>query len=276
MRNAQKHREGISSLREKINHHIHSLVERMGPPSVLRDACAHALLTRGKRFRPALVLSIAQSLGTSNAMPAALAIESFHTASLIADDLPCMDNDIVRRNEPSLHVEFGEATALLASYALISLGYELLAENGRYHDDPARSLAAVEITSQNTGLKGAAGGQYDDIFPGTLSREKILEIMFKKTVSLFEIAFVYGWVFGGGAMDKLSLVRKTAHHYGLAFQIADDRGDIAQDDKNGHEVNLYSFLGTESADEMFHVELNRCRSCMSELGLDLDDFWRKL
>jgi len=172
---------------DQIDQHIGKLITSLGPKSRLRDACEYALMTGGKRFRPALVLQIANNLGPQNAMPAALAIEVFHTASLIADDLPCMDNDKTRRNQPAVHIQFDETTALLASYALIAAGYQLLAENAAQVMDPDRGIAAVQLTSRNTGLVGAAGGQYDDIFPEELTKEAASEIIYKKTVTLIEI-----------------------------------------------------------------------------------------
>jgi len=252
-----------------IHEQIQEVIPKLGPPSRLRDACEYALLTGGKRFRPALVLLIADSLGKQNVLPAALAIEVFHTASLIADDLPCMDNDRFRREKPTVHVQFDEATALLASYALIAAGYQLLAENAAEVGDPQRGLLAVQVTSQNTGLMGAAGGQYDDIFPSNLSVQEVTETIYKKTVTLFEIAFFYGWVFGGGDLDLLPLVKKASNHFGLAFQIADDLGDCEQDKANGRDVNMGNLFGLERAREMFHVELYACQSCLDELGMGL-------
>src|SRR5512146_3527868 len=102
-------------------------IERMGEKNVLRDACEYALIHGGKRLRPLIVMMTADALGRGlDVMPAALSVEFFHTASLIADDLPCMDNDDFRRNVPSLHKAFGESVAILASYTLIAEGYGAL------------------------------------------------------------------------------------------------------------------------------------------------------
>jgi len=268
MKQLLNHPKEVHSFQAEIDQRIREMVTRLGAPSRLKDACEYALMSGGKRFRPALVLMIAKAIGSQNVFPAALAIEAFHTASLIADDLPCMDNDSLRRNQPTLHVELDETTALLASYALISAGYELLAENATLMDDPQRGIVAVQITSKNTGLKGATGGQYDDIFPEKLTEETLREIIHKKTVTLFEIAFSYGWIFGGGDMAKLPLVKKASEHFGLAFQIADDMGDIDQDLTNGRKVNMCTVLGLQKAQEMFHVELQSYNSCCLELGLE--------
>ena len=151
--------------RELLNN-IHLL----GPKNEVRDACEYALLNGGKRFRPALVLMIAKALGHGvDVIPAAIGIEYFHTASLIADDLPCMDNDDERRHKPATHRVYGEAVALLATYALIAAGYSCLAQNAHliknsHHPFASQSdricVLALENATINTGLLGATGGQF--------------------------------------------------------------------------------------------------------------------
>ncbi len=248
---------------------MREVVQDLGPESQLRNACEYALLNGGKRFRPALVMMVAEALGGGEqAVPAAMAIEVFHSASLVADDLPCMDNDDYRREKPSVHKKFGETTALLVSYALISAGYELIAKSSRNLNDAERGLLAVQTASRNTGLRGAAGGQYLDIHPPVLNEKVLREIIHLKTVSLFEIAFSFGWLFGGGDLDLLDTCKKTAWHFGMAFQIADDLGDVEQDAHNGRKVNYASFLGTEKAVEMFHVELSQFYKGIIALGLE--------
>ena len=107
--------------RDKIEQEIAKSIVAFGEKTKLRDACEYALTNGGKRFRPLIVLLIAEALGHGmNVYPSALSVEFFHTASLIADDLPCMDNDDERREKPSLHKVYGESIALLASYALIT------------------------------------------------------------------------------------------------------------------------------------------------------------
>src|SRR5579864_1711145 len=127
---------------EKYKTKIESALEKemaqMGEPSRLLQACQYALFSGGKRLRPILVLMVARALGNGlDAMPVALSVEFFHTASLIADDLPCMDNDDERRGRPSLHRAFEESVALLASYTLIASGYEGIYKNQlRMKGDP--------------------------------------------------------------------------------------------------------------------------------------------
>lgn len=256
-------------------------VEQLGPKNQLRDACEYALLNGGKRFRPALVFMIAKALGYGvNVSHAAMGIEFFHTASLIADDLPCMDNDNERRNKPATHYVYGESVALLATYGLISAGYASLAKNAHLlkqsthpfgHQSDHLCLLALENATYNTGLYGATGGQFLDLTPPNFSPSLIQEIIHKKTVTLFEISFVLGWLFGGGDLSQLELVKKSAAHFGMAFQIADDLDDMAQDLAHQHVINIANILGKEQAKQMFHEEIELFGQTLDKLKLHRSD-----
>jgi geranylgeranyl diphosphate synthase type II len=215
---------------------------------------------------------IAEALGKNlDVTNQAIAIEYFHTASLIADDLPCMDDDDERRNKPSVHKVYGEAVALLASYALIAAGYGALADLSpscvKAGIGSQEIALALENASYNTGLHGAAGGQYLDLFPPDLQESTLREILHKKTVSLFEISFVFGWLYGGGDISRLPLVKQCASHFGMAFQIADDLGDVEQDKKNGRLVNMANVFGIDAAKAMLAEELKGFHSVMEHLEL---------
>lgn len=259
--------------KENIEKLIETSVLALGKKTELRDACEYALKNGGKRFRPALVFMIAEALDRhSDVSHAALAVEFFHTASLIADDLPCMDNDDERRNMPSLHKVYGETVALLASYSLIAAGYECLAKNVEAIKNNIKSdricVLALENVTHNAGLSGATGGQFLDIFPPDLSLETLKEAIHKKTVALFEIAFVLGWLYGGGDEAQLGLVKKAASHFGMAFQIADDIGDVEQDQKNERKVNIAGVCGKERAYAMFYEEIAGYLQILKMLKLD--------
>ena len=235
----------------------------MGEKNRLRDACEYALLNGGKRLRPILVLLIADALGCGeDVMPAALAVEFFHTASLIADDLPCMDNDALRRNCPSVHKEFGESVAILASYALIAEGYGGVAKNGG--KSPESLKLCLQAATRCAGINGATNGQFLDLYPPDSKLETIKKIIYQKTVTLFEISFVFGWLFGGGDPAKLSLVKACALHLGMAFQIADDLLDFAADPTS---VNIAAVLGREEALRLFEEEIGAFIALLKELGL---------
>lgn len=242
-------------------------LEHMEGEGVLKEAVSFSLLNGGKRFRPALVLMVAEKVGKGVVpIEAALAVECFHTASLIADDLPCMDDDDFRRQVPSLHKKYGEATALLASYALIAEGYALLAKAPSFE---VLSLALLNV-SKNTGIAGASSGQMLDLFPKELTYEAVREALIKKTVTLFEISFVLGWLYGGGDPALLDRVKEAALHFGLAFQIADDIEDRESDRREGRVVNLANLLGKDRAQEMFHVEHCAYEAIVRELESALE------
>lgn len=247
-----------------------------GPTSELHSACVYSLQGGGKRFRPLLVHMMGEALGgNEDVRDAALAVEFFHTASLIADDLPCMDDDDQRRSRPSLHRAFNEATALLASYALIAAGYELIARGAAKNSVSGDLICqhAVLAASRCTGVLGATGGQYLDLYPDSTELGFIEEVMEKKTGSLFEISFVLGWIFGGGSLASLDLVRKASHHFGLAFQIADDIDDLNQDMTPEKEsVNLALRFGLDAAQERVAAELSSFYDVVKELGVSCEEF----
>lgn len=247
----------------------------------LREACEYALMNGGRRFRPALVFMVAEALGNDlNPFNAALSIEYFHTASLIADDLPCMDDDDFRRNKPSLHKVFGETTALLASYALIAAGNARIADCAHYMNQFSHPLGvnsyylgalALENAASNTGIQGTTGGQFLDIFPPELSLEVLREVIQKKTVSLFEVAFIFGWLFGGGHPDQLPFIKQAATHFGMAFQIIDDFGDMKQDIVNNRKINMVNVFGVDKASQMFHEEITGYRKVLTHLKVGSSD-----
>lgn len=236
------------------------------PKDRLQEAIRYSLSHGGKRLRPSLVLMVAEALGGHHrdVIFPAMAVEFFHTASLIADDLPCMDDDDIRRGAPSLHKAFDEATALLASYSLIAEGYSCLSKGTealRNSKTPHAinsetiGLLAFEKVSAKTGVMGAAGGQYLDLFASELSPSVVDDIILKKTVSLFEIAFVLGWLFGGGAHSSIPDIEKAAYHLGRAFQIADDLSDSESDLLQGRGANVASVRGRETSYLLLEKEL---------------------
>ncbi len=246
----------------------------------LSEAISYALLSGGKRIRPLIVHCIAESLGFNlPVMDAALAVEFFHTASLIADDLPCMDNDDFRRGKKSVHEEYGETVALLASYALISEAFKKIEENGRKMaksggDFSTKAFEAVTIAleqaSHSAGIKGAVLGQYYDLF-GTkeeeLTEELLERVIYLKTGTLFEGAFVLGWVFGGGDFSNLEQIKQLARHFGFAFQLRDDLKDISQD-INKESLNFALFKGRDLAKKRFHLEIQHCLDLLEDLPIN--------
>jgi geranylgeranyl diphosphate synthase, type II len=237
----------------------------------LIQACKYALSSQGKRLRPALVLMIADALGHGyDVGPAALCVEYLHTSSLIADDLPCMDDDDMRRGRPSTHRAFNEETAFLASYGLIASAYEQLPRNAAQcpQGGDERCRLAVENVSINMGLSGLTGGQYQDIHPTIHTEEMVFDTIARKTGALFETSLVLGWLFGGGELDQLPQVKKMAHHLGLAFQMLDDLDDLEQDRDNGSQQNTALILGLDAALDRLQQELASLRRTINALPID--------
>jgi geranylgeranyl diphosphate synthase type II len=219
---------------------------------------------------------ISDALGFGlDVIPAALSVEFFHTASLIADDLPCMDNDEERRNRPSLHLAFEESIALLASFTLIASGYEGIYKNGQQMKSDPRfaasadtaTILSLEIATRCAGIGGATGGQFLDLFPPNRNEETIRKIMIQKTVTLFQISFAFGWLFGGGDAALLKKVEMAAHHLGMAFQIADDLQDEGQDAFQQDKINIVSVLGRARSCDLFDEEMAKFETGLKELKI---------
>ncbi len=263
--------------RDKIEQEIAKNILSLGEKTKLRDACEYALRSGGKRFRPLLVLLVAEGLGHGlNVCDAALAVEFFHTASLIADDLPCMDNEEERRAKPTLHKVYGESIALLASYSLICAAFEKIHSNAAKMQEEGSPFAenadkagiiALEYAARCAGISGATGGQFLDLFPPHLSLENVRQVIYKKTGTLFEVSFVLGWVFGGGDFALIDKVKKAAYHFGMAFQIADDIGDLLQDEKNQRAINFAKQIGKERAFAAYEEEMRQFQSLLEEVKL---------
>lgn len=209
-------------------------------PANLHGAMRHLLFPGGKRLRPIFALAAAEAVGgkASAALPLAVAVELVHTYSLVHDDLPCMDDDDLRRGRPTVHVAYGEATAVLAGDALQSEAFAALAE-ATAPVDAARLLFAVGRLARAIGAQGLVGGQQDDLAfeadaaaradgaeaagagPGT-DHARLASIHERKTAALFQAAIVGGAMLGGASDDERARLEAFARDVGVAFQIADD------------------------------------------------------
>ncbi len=256
----------LARYQHPINEALFESVSSFGSRTPLRDAIEYAFKNGGKRFRPAIVYLVSDAIGNKwDVTDSALAVEYFHTASLIADDLPCMDDDDMRRESPSVHKVFGEATAILATYALIAAGYDRIRLNGQKLNRETLIPVAIENAVFNTGIFGATGGQYGDLFPSELNEATVLDVIDKKTGTLFEISFVFGWLFGGGDLAQLEAVKRIARHFGRAFQISDDFLDLRQDDG---KTNFPAVVGCEKAARILFYELAALKDGLKKLRLD--------
>lgn len=211
-------------------------------PARLHTAMRYSLEAGGKRLRPVLVLATAELFGSTDdrALPAAVALECLHTYSLIHDDLPCMDNDDLRRGRPTAHKAFDEATALLAGDALLTHAFALLATN--HADDPPLARALIAELADAAGSRRLIGGQMEDLLAEKKADATVDDLEFihrNKTAAMIEAALVMGGLLGtraagpqsaeAGAPRSLARLRQAGRHLGLAFQIIDDILDATAD-----------------------------------------------
>lgn len=239
----------LSPYQERVSIVFEESLHLFGGDSELKEACSYAMKSGGKRLRPAIVWMVAEALHSKiNVDLAALALEFFHISSLVTDDLPCMDNDDFRRGIQTTHRKFSEATALLASFALTAAGFEALSCISLPPNDAYDTLKLlVGKASRAIGGPGLIGGQYLDLNPPVLTKEKLEEIFDKKTCVLFDLAFSFGWILGGGEKDLLQDVSKLATCFGRAFQIVDDIEDLGQDAAAGKKINYAICFGVDEA-----------------------------
>ena len=207
-------------------------------PHDLVAAMRYSVLGGGKRFRPLLFFAGAEAGPDrlpEDAVDAAAALELLHTYSLIHDDLPCMDDDDLRRGQPTCHVRFGEATALLAGDALQTLGFELLATRPAGEEWAERRARAAAMTARAIGVEGMAGGQALDLaatgrpVPHEERASRLKKIHAWKTGRLIRLSVELGALHAGAGEAALEGVGRYGDALGLLFQIADDLLDVTQD-----------------------------------------------
>ncbi|MFH0943699.1 MAG: farnesyl diphosphate synthase [Planctomycetota bacterium] len=213
----------IPSVEQALERYLTDVPEE---PERLVAAMRHALLGGGKRLRPACVLIGAAASGGAEweALPAACAVEMVHSYSLVHDDLPCMDDDDLRRGRPTVHKAFDEATAVLAGDALLTLAFQVLATDL----PPEISSRAAATLARAAGPGGMVGGQMADLLAEgqPLEVERILSIDRRKTAAMFSAAFELGGLCGGAGPDQLRTLTRIGEICGIAFQIVDDLLDI--------------------------------------------------
>jgi len=230
-----------------------------GEPEALYSSMRYSIEAGGKRLRPLLVLAVVELLGDDpvRALPAACALELIHTFSLIHDDLPALDDDVIRRGRPTNHVAFGEATAILAGDALHALAFRVLSKD-LLESYPASLCLEVVHCVSDAAVHGLACGQVADIEAAgrATTREKLADIHNLKTGSLFRCAVRVGAILGRASPQQARDLDVFASSLGLAFQIADDILDVirsqqdlgkspGKDERDGKAtyVRLYGLAG---------------------------------
>ena len=234
------------------------------PQGKVCEAMAYSLLDGGKRIRGCLTLAMCELCGgeVQSALPLACAIEMVHAYSLIHDDLPCMDNDDLRRGKPSCHIKFGEGTALLAGDALLTHAFSAASDAYFNGTLPAETvLRCVNQLSRAAGVEGMIGGQVIDTAPGEVPMTpEQLEVMHSmKTGALIRSAAVLGCLAAGAPRDVVMQADLYAAKIGLAFQIVDDILDATEEseklgkstsDADNKKTTYITLYGVEKAREM--------------------------
>lgn len=249
----------------------------------LYEAMRHAVIGGGKRMRPLLVVAACDifHVPREQALRVALAIECIHCYSLIHDDLPCMDDDDLRRGKPTVHIAFDEATAVLAGDCLHDLAFEILADPAT-HEDPQARLQLITQLAIQSGPEGMAGGQMMDLVAGDVSYDLagITRLQQLKTGALIVWCLEAGAIMGGAGEAEKKALRAYARDLGLAFQIADDLLDVegtsaktgkaVQKDAAAGKATFVSLLGLERAKAQASALIDQAIGHLSAFGPEAD------
>lgn len=245
----------------------------------LFKAMRHAAIGGGKRLRPLLVTATARlfNVDDNSTLAAATAVEALHVYSLIHDDLPCMDDDDLRRGKPTVHIAYGEATAVLAGDALHALSFDLLSDE-KAHGDPFVRAEMIACLAEAAGPSGMAGGQMMDLVAekSAFDLPTITRLQQLKTGALIAACVEIGAILGRVPPEGRTSLRGYAHDLGLAFQIADDILDVEGDEKlagkalhkdeQAGKQTFLSLMGLERAREQAQMLVNQAKSHLGAYG----------
>ncbi|MEP2990685.1 MAG: polyprenyl synthetase family protein [Parasphingorhabdus sp.] len=249
----------------------------------LYKAMRHSAIGGGKRLRPLLVVATARlfNVDQSYALRAGTAVEALHVYSLIHDDLPCMDDDKLRRGKPTAHVEFGEATAVLAGDALHALAFELLTDQAT-HPDPFVRAEMASCLAKAAGPSGMAGGQMMDLAAedSSFDLQTVTRLQQLKTGALIAACVEIGAILGKLPEEGRKGLRGYANDVGLAFQIADDildvegdeekAGKALQKDADAGKETFLSLMGAERAKEQAQMLVDQAKAHLHGFGEQAD------
>ena len=265
--------ERLDSHRDQAEAWLHHCFRGRAPRGDLYDAMYYSLLAGGKRIRPVLLLETCRLCGgdTAQVLLFAGAVEMIHTYSLIHDDLPCMDDDDLRRGRPTNHKVYGEATAVLAGDGLLTAAFEWMLDPS-VNLPPERVLEAAGILAQAAGAQGMVGGQVLDMAGEghAMGLTEVEELQRLKTGALIRAAAEMGCVLAGGSQEQRKAVCCYAERIGLAFQIQDDILDVV-----GDEATLGKPVGSDAKSEkntfVTLKGLEACRQLVEKLTAEAVD-----
>ena len=260
--------------------------QELGRPKRLLEAMRYASLGAGKRVRPFLVVESAALFGVpaAQALMVGAALECVHCYSLVHDDLPAMDNDTLRRGQPTVHRAFDEATAILAGDGLLTLAFDIVARP-ETHSNPAVRVELVTALARAAGLGGMAGGQMLDLaaegrFDGGVAQKlgeaEIMTLQAMKTGALLSFACRSGGILGQGSEPKRAALERYGSAVGRAFQIADDLLDVEGDpalvgkstgkDAGAGKATMVGILGIDGARARLRALVAEAESALSPFG----------
>jgi len=261
-----------------------------GAPAELVQAMRYAVLDGGKRLRPLLVLAACESLQghPDAALRCACAVELIHAYSLVHDDMPCMDNDILRRGKPTVHVAFGEATALLAGDALQALAFELLTPDAADAVPVAMQALFCRLLARAAGSAGMAGGQAIDLASVgcTLNEKQLRDMHALKTGALLKGSVLMGAACGHASKSQWLALQEFGDALGLAFQVVDDILDVVGDsaalgktagkDAAHNKPTYVSVMGLDKSRAFSYELLGHAHAALDRAALPHDHMLRAL
>jgi geranylgeranyl diphosphate synthase type II len=273
-------KEHLAAARERIDAALERwLPAETTPPGTIHRAMRYSVFAGGKRIRPILCMEAARAVSDSieGVENVACTLELIHTYSLIHDDLPALDNDDLRRGRPTCHKVFGEAMAILAGDALLTLAFEVLAKTDAV-DDARRARLAAELATASGTVGGMIGGQVNDLEgEGKQPDPELLESIHRaKTGALLRASLRMGAIFAGATPAEYDALSRCGEHAGLAFQIVDDVLDVEQPsaalgktagkDAAQHKITFPAVYGLDESRRMADRERQRAHAALEIFG----------
>ncbi|PCK20866.1 farnesyl-diphosphate synthase [Bacillus pumilus] len=274
--------EFLTTRKQAIEDYLFTYVQELQIPEELKSSMLYSLKAGGKRLRPVLVLALLNAYGKreKDGIPVGCAVEMIHTYSLIHDDLPCMDDDDLRRGKPTNHKVYGEATAVLAGDALLTESFRLI--TSQLSDDvPAdQKLRIIDELVKSAGALGMVGGQFDDMEAEQkyIPLAELESIHARKTGKLLTFSVAAGAMLAGASADDIEKLREFSYHIGIAFQIRDDILDLEGSEEligkrvgsdTANDKSTYpSLLTLSGAKEKLNEHITRAKEIVSNLELE--------
>ena len=264
-----EYNEALAVINEALEHYFNEACEQ----GELLEAMRYSLLAGGKRIRPVLLMKFCEACGGNAdfALPAACGVEMLHTYSLIHDDLPCMDDDDLRRGRPTCHKVYGETNAVLAGDALQAAAFgAVLSSDAK----PERRCEMARILAEASGERGMCGGQYLDMCNEneTFEVQQLYLVHSLKTGALLRAACLMGVICAGGSREQLTAAKEYAENIGIAFQIRDDVLDcistpevlgksVGADEEQG-KITFAALLGLDACARLVFEHTEKAKSAI--------------